>query len=52
MDELRAIAARIRREGCRNRIDGFLDEYDMTEHEESACLYFLLGMIDAAGIKI
>ena len=50
MEELAAIAERFRLNGHSQEFDAFLDQFPITDHEESARLYFLFGLIDAAGI--
>lgn len=50
--ELRAIAERYRLNGHPRMVDNFLDEFPITEHEQSAQLYHLFGVIDAAGFDI
>lgn len=49
-NELVAVAERFRLNRHDHEFHAFLDQYPITDHEESACLYFLFGVMDAAGI--
>jgi len=49
MDELAAVAERFRLSGHSHEFDAFLDRFPITDHQQSAQLYFLFGVIDAAG---
>jgi len=51
MDELASVAERFRLNGHSVAFNELLDRYPITEHEQSALLYFLFGVIDAAGIE-
>lgn len=50
LNALASIAERVRLEDHDDLIGRFLDEYPITDYEESANLYFLFGLIDAAGV--
>ncbi len=50
MDELATVAERYRLNRHSVEFDAFLDRYSITDHEQSARLYFLFCVIDAAGI--
>jgi hypothetical protein len=52
LERLAAIGERIRLNQHTDKIDDFLDKYPITEYQEAANLYFLLGLIDAAGIDL
>lgn len=50
LDELAAVAERVRLNEHYPEVSRFLDEYPITDHEQSACLYFLFGVLDHADL--
>lgn len=48
---LSSVADKIRVNGHLDSIEGFLDQYEMTQYPESAKLYFLFGILDEMGLK-
>jgi len=48
--ELENLAYIIRVRGDYKRVNNWLDCYDITEYEESAQLYYMFGVLDAADI--
>jgi hypothetical protein len=50
IEELAAVAERIRRNDHHDLIEEFLDKYEITKYPEAANLYFLLGLMDAADL--
>lgn len=51
LNELAAVADRIRESDHNDRISDFLDQYPITHHPESANLYFLFAVMDEAGLN-
>jgi hypothetical protein len=51
MDELSRLAKTVLSNNHYPRVNAWLDEHDMTEHEEAANLYFLFGLMDAANLQ-
>lgn len=51
LEELSRVAERIRVNDHNDLIAHFRDKYPMTEYPESANLYFLFGVMDAAGLR-
>lgn len=51
MAELTSVGDRVHSEKHYPMILEFIKEYPITEHPDSACLYFLFGVLDYAGIK-
>lgn len=49
MEQLARVSEQMVLNKHRDSIDLFLDHYPITDHEESANLYFLLHLLDAAG---
>lgn len=52
MAKLAEVAEQYRNNGHAPILDEFLDQYPITDYEESSRLYFLLGVIDAAGFEL
>jgi hypothetical protein len=52
LEELAAVAERYRVNRHHNLVDAFFDRYPITDYPESAKLYFLFGVIDAAGLPL
>ena len=52
MAQLAEVAERYRANDHATLLGKFLDQYPITDHDESARLYFLFGVIDAAGIDL
>lgn len=50
-DELKRIADKCKRGGHYVIVNKWLDEHNITQYEEAARLYFLFGVLDAAGIE-
>ncbi len=51
MSELAEIAARVLSEDHYPIVLQFIKEYQITEYPDAACLYFLFGVLDYAGLK-
>ncbi|MEM7456345.1 MAG: hypothetical protein AAF456_18510 [Planctomycetota bacterium] len=51
MEELAAVARRVKSNDHYPEVNRFLDEYPITEHKQSACLYFLFGVLDFAELS-
>jgi hypothetical protein len=49
-DELRTLAASVRKGGHYKEVLKWLDTHQITEHVEASNLYFLFGLLDAAGL--
>jgi hypothetical protein len=52
LDELRRVAEHYRASEHHDLVGDFFDTYPITEHKESAYLYWLFGIIDEAGIQL
>jgi hypothetical protein len=50
-DELRRIAERVLANDHYPMVNKFLDAYPITDHDESAKLYFLFGALDYSGLQ-
>jgi hypothetical protein len=51
LEELACVAERIRLNDHNELIGEFMDRYPMPEHTEAARLYFLLGLLEPAGVQ-
>ena len=51
MNKLAQVAERVLRGNHYPLVNLFLDEYQMTKHEECARLYFFFGLLDHGGLK-
>ena len=51
MGELAVVAERVLWNSDYRRVLAFLDEYSIIENYESACLYYLFGVMDYADLK-
>jgi hypothetical protein len=51
MDELAALAEKVRLNNHYTRVNEWLNAYTMTEYEEAANLYFMFGVMDAADMQ-
>ena len=50
-DELARLAERVRSNNHYPRVNAWLDQHQITDYAEAANLYFMFGLMDAAGLK-
>ena len=51
MEELASVAERVRLSDHYPAVNRFLDQYPVTHHEQTSCLYFLFGVLDFADLS-
>jgi len=51
IEELARLADKVRLNNHYPRVNEWLEAHKITEHEEAARLYFLFGLMDAAGLQ-